>query len=318
MKISVIIPTKDRKNDLLGAIKSLLKQTRKPDELIVVDSSKVDCREQITKLWGGENFIYIHTNYPSLTNQRNIGVEKSSGDIVIFLDDDVILHPRFIENIIAPIEGDPSSPIAAVAGKVVPFGETPRDLSKRLLLHRIFLLGGQGSGRLLTSGFADGAYYLCNRGKFVEFLPGGASAIRKQVFQFARFDENLAGVAIMEDIDFSRQIVRAGYMVYFEPRAILWHRASEKEGFNKIDNWHMRVVNHFYCYRKHLQGKFVNKVAFWWSIFGLFFVAVWYMLRSLFKKRKGGTDLLRGFILGIKDIITYSIPPRKRWGERSS
>ena len=96
MTVSVIICTKNRIQDFKNTVISLTHQNRMPDELIVVDSSDDTAIQEYMAL---ENFPferhYFHAG-PGLTYARNIGIQKSSGDILFFFDDDVKLEPNYI------------------------------------------------------------------------------------------------------------------------------------------------------------------------------------------------------------------------------
>ena len=102
MKTSVVLCTRNRVDEVIRFCQSLYNQTELPDELIIVDSSD-------TPLNYNEKFLgffkqrqqdiylrFIHTE-PGLTRQRNVGVRESSGDIIYFFDDDVILEPDFLQ-----------------------------------------------------------------------------------------------------------------------------------------------------------------------------------------------------------------------------
>ena len=84
MKTSIIICTKDRKDDLFKAIRSIEAQTRIPDELIIVDASiSQDFRSELLETFNRINIKYLHAS-PGLTKQRNLGIRASSGDIIVF------------------------------------------------------------------------------------------------------------------------------------------------------------------------------------------------------------------------------------------
>ena len=50
MGISIIIPTKNRKEDLLITLRSIIQQSRLPEEIVIVDQSRKDCKEEILEL----------------------------------------------------------------------------------------------------------------------------------------------------------------------------------------------------------------------------------------------------------------------------
>lgn len=97
---SVIIPTHNRPERLLSAVKSVSNQTIKPKEIIVVnDGSDVLYDETIENLPKGEfeyNYIKCSTS-GGAAQARNIGAEAASGDVYMFLDDDDQWRPQKIE-----------------------------------------------------------------------------------------------------------------------------------------------------------------------------------------------------------------------------
>ncbi len=103
-KSSFVIATRSRPDDLLRTVESLVAQTVLPDELAIVDSSDATpTREAIEKLCAdnGLSLDYFHPAPRGLTVQRNVGIDRTTGDIVFFVDDDVRLEPDCHEQILA-------------------------------------------------------------------------------------------------------------------------------------------------------------------------------------------------------------------------
>jgi len=106
MKISVIIPTFNRKKTLARAIQSVINQSLSPFEILIIDDGSNDGTEE----WVKENFQnikYIYQNNRGVSSARNIGIENANGDWVAFLDsDDEWLSNKLHEQVIA-IESNP-------------------------------------------------------------------------------------------------------------------------------------------------------------------------------------------------------------------
>lgn len=94
MKVSVIIPTYNRKKLLYHCIKNLLDQTQPPDEIIVIDDASTDGTENLAIL-KEVKFIKLN-NRIGPAGARNIGIKKANGDIIIFVDSDVLVDKNFI------------------------------------------------------------------------------------------------------------------------------------------------------------------------------------------------------------------------------
>ena len=68
-----------------------------------------------------------------------------------------------------------------------------------------------------------------------------------------RFDEYFEAYGYAEDVDTSLQVVNAGYKIYYEPRAALYHYPSGTSRIARRDSSRMLVENPYYIYRKHFE-----------------------------------------------------------------
>ena len=95
INISVIIPTWNRKFLLIEAVKSVLNQSSNVKEIIICDDGSTDGTKILIKNYFKNHkiikYIYMkHIGLPSII--RNIGIKKSSGNWIAFLDSDDIWH----------------------------------------------------------------------------------------------------------------------------------------------------------------------------------------------------------------------------------
>ena len=91
-KISLVIPCKNEAGSLPGLIKSIQDQTRKPDEVIFVDTGSTDNSQVIIRV---NRFRLIETS-ASIGNARNIGVENATGNLIAFTDCGIILDKNWL------------------------------------------------------------------------------------------------------------------------------------------------------------------------------------------------------------------------------
>jgi glycosyltransferase involved in cell wall biosynthesis len=96
LTVSVIIPTYNRAAYIQTAIQSALDQTRRPDEIIVVDDGSTDETPMILAHFGPPVVVVRQPNGGEAA-ARNAGLRKATCDTVIFLDSDDLLQPACIE-----------------------------------------------------------------------------------------------------------------------------------------------------------------------------------------------------------------------------
>ncbi len=100
---SVIVPTYNRNSTIIRALESVVKQTYRPIQLIIVDDGSTDETFEIIKNWKKSNenpeltVEYIYQKNSGASSARNTGIKSISGEFVQFLDSDDILHPKRIE-----------------------------------------------------------------------------------------------------------------------------------------------------------------------------------------------------------------------------
>jgi glycosyltransferase involved in cell wall biosynthesis len=94
MKISVIVATRNRAALLDGALASLRAQIGAPAvEAIVVDNGSSDATRSVAER---HEAVYVFEPQPNRALARNAGLAVAAGDVVLFVDDDVVLPPFFV------------------------------------------------------------------------------------------------------------------------------------------------------------------------------------------------------------------------------
>jgi glycosyltransferase involved in cell wall biosynthesis len=95
-KVSVIIPTFNRRDHISKAITSVLQQTRLPDEILIIDDGSTDDTPKRLPHQFPQT-RYIRQDNMGVSAARNRGIEESSGDWLAFLDSDDEWLPRKLE-----------------------------------------------------------------------------------------------------------------------------------------------------------------------------------------------------------------------------
>ena len=202
LKLTFVVATRDRPEELRRMWRSLCRQTRPPDEVVVVDAGAGP-----SPLEGLDPAAFpathIRAERPSSAGQRNAGLDAVSPgtDLVGFLDDDAVLEEGAVEEMIRFWEGADGAvggaafnmtnhpPLRAARWKSLPFVEHAG-------------IYGRKPGVVLKSGFQTMIGTVAETTP-TAWLPSTASVWRREVLRHHRFDEWFDGYSYLEDLDFS-------------------------------------------------------------------------------------------------------------------
>jgi len=259
MRFSVVIPTMNRPEPLRRTLESLRDADPRPAEAFVIDASPDgSARKTVEAVQDGPVPLrYIHTE-PSLTRQRNIGIDETSGDVVVFLDDDV----RLPSDLFAKLERAYADPTVIGATGWVTEPQPIRAGGPASLLRRLAVAGSRKhAGRFTRYGYPR--YVVAeDTVREVEFMPGCFMSARRELAAQVRFDESLGAYALAEDEDFSYRLSRRGRLLYLHDVVVL----HDKMGFRSYDSralGRLVVKNRAYLFRKNFPQTPLARLQFW-------------------------------------------------------
>jgi glycosyltransferase involved in cell wall biosynthesis len=197
--ISIIIITKQEEKYLSKLLKSIKNQTYKGYEIIVSDAKSTDKTRKIAKSYGCR---IVEGGMPSVG--RNNGAKIAKGEILLFLDSDVILHKNFLK---LNIEEFNKRNLGTACPWVVP-------LSKKISDRIIYFLYNFWSRLMQFS---------------VPCVSGFCIFCKKRIFdKSGGFDEK---ISILEDLDFVKSTLKHGKFRILKSSPIqVSVRKFEKEG----------------------------------------------------------------------------------------
>jgi GT2 family glycosyltransferase len=263
-----VIATHERPDYLLNAVRSLVEQTVLPRELCIIDSSaETPARGDIEKVCAdvGLAVDYVHPAPRGLPAQRNLGIDRTTGDPVFLIDDDIWMAPNAHDEVLA--EYDRWGPeLGGVRGVRLNPVFSARSV---VLWRRLFGMGGwwpDASGKMRASFCPE--VPISESVRTVEHFSGWFMSYRREVFEHERFDERLGGYAYREDSDFSYRVAKRGYVLVQTPKARADHLKASSQRLSPFDLQRMELANHFYLHRKNMPQTFRYKAALWWAILG--------------------------------------------------
>jgi GT2 family glycosyltransferase len=209
--VSVIIPYFKRGEIFDRALDTVLSQKYENKEVIIVDNhSEDDVKERILARQAPIKLIELSENYGPCT-ARNTGAGAATGDILVFLEDDVgFLSPLELDKLVKLFEVRPD--VTVVDFRVC--NPTTGELSLRDWCHPRY-----------WKEFAQTEFE-------TSYLTEGACAFRREVFKEAGgyYEQLFFGA---EAADFEPRIMDKGYKIMYTPDICVWHQVSQKTRTNE-------------------------------------------------------------------------------------
>jgi GT2 family glycosyltransferase/O-antigen/teichoic acid export membrane protein len=218
--VTVVIPTRDRTSTLSACLDSVLAGERAPDEVIVVDNApeRPATAALMRERYGADPRIRrIPLSAPNAARARGVALAAARGDVVAFVDDDVVVDRRWLAEITSAFTV--TEDVGAVTTRILPRElETPAQrwleqfggFSKGAQ-RRVFDLGEHRSPDPIYP-YSPGVYG-----------SGASMAFRTRLLrELGGLDPRLSFGG--EDLDLFLKVVLAGHRLVYEPRAIAWHR----------------------------------------------------------------------------------------------
>jgi len=247
-KLSVVIVTYNRRNDLKECLNSLLNLNEPPSEIIVVDSNSNDGTHELVKEYP---LKFVNIKERSMVKARNTGLQHSKKEIIAYVDDDVVVSKDWAKYILKPYA---YKNVGGVGGRVIPVGHQEKTINLPEKYRAI--------GKVFDNGFILNNYDIPTQNPIeVDTLIGCNMSFRRELLlKIGGFDENFMGSCFRDDTDISVRVKKLKYHLICHPKAWVWHKYKGKTVDRKWFYWYS--YNHFYFCFKNFQpvnaGKFIN------------------------------------------------------------
>lgn len=296
MEISIIIPNFNRVNDVLGCIQSILEQTVKPLDILIVDDGSTDGSvEKIRQRFPDVNVIVNPRNLgPGFA--RNNGLLNAKGDYVLFLDSDTAFSDiKTLERFVDFYNSHPEA--GCIGGEI---RATSQDTSQ--VYGKI--IDWDGSSHDVRVGRSD-------KDRFIkcDYLATCCCMVSKQLaIEVGGFDPYFSYGG--EDKDFGCRVSQKGYVNYLVSSCSINHYHSSS-GRNNDETYRFRITSMRFVIKNYPKINFVLSAIKYILLFLKFYLllpfkALWLITKKeLIKKEnmQGGYYYLKSLF---KCINEYS------------
>jgi cellulose synthase/poly-beta-1,6-N-acetylglucosamine synthase-like glycosyltransferase len=249
MNITVIIPTYLRSTDLERCLNGLKRQSRLPDEILVV------IRDTDTDTWSffqryDTELLCLKTltvRNTGVVAAMNIGLDAATGNIISFIDDDAVPHIDWLSQTEAHFKTDPD--LAGVGGRDLMYQGEHLIEGEKQIVGRLQWFGRMIGNHHLGTGIA----------REVDILKGVNMSYRRKAIADMRFDQRMKGTGaqVHFEVAFCLSLKRAGWKLIYDPQIIVDHYLAQRFDedrrnqfnpvafFNEVHNETLAIVEHF-------------------------------------------------------------------------
>ncbi|MFA6963138.1 MAG: glycosyltransferase [Patescibacteria group bacterium] len=249
MKFSIIIPTLNRYGVLKDTIDLLLREKSLIEEILIIDQSEDVDKPFLDFVAKIPIIKYFHLDVPNAPAARNFAARKATGELVLFLDDDIIPVEGFLAKHLKNYE---DKSISAVTGRVV-------------LPHEKGVFTSGKANHITKTGNIIVNWTSRDREEVNTVAGGNFSIYREIIAKAGYYDENYIGNAMREESDFVLRVVAAGYKIIFDPEAEIIHLAHKSGGGrqkSRIDWYFDFFHNEYYFFLKNFSHIYL--LCFFW------------------------------------------------------
>jgi len=303
--VSVVVPTHNRKSAVTRCVESILRSDYAQFEVLVVDDGSTDgTSNHLSRLFPNITLIRLERSR-LVSAARNTGCKRAKGELVFFVDDDNVIHPHTIAELVRAVS---SNADVGIAGPIMYYLGDPE---------HVWCSGTSRNYLTSTTRFSttrpDGSTD-CYQ---TEDIPN-AFMVRRSVFETAGYFDQEQFAQHMEEADFCRRAAKKGFQIVMVPRAIVWHDVPVRSWpYRGTRNLHISSSERAYYVARN-RILFMRKYAGTWKfiIFTVAFlppIALSHLTMIL--KEKGLADRRGGFaesyLRGLIDGYDLNKPPRQ-------
>lgn len=204
IKYSVIVPVYNRIDEVRDLLESLVCQTQKNFEVIIVeDGSTEPCEEIVDNYYGSFHLKYFYKSNEGRSIARNYGIERASGRYFIFFDSDCVIPPDYFAILDRELADRPLDAFGGPDAAHSSFTPTQKAIS--FAMTSFLTTGGIRGGKVQMEKFTPRSFNM-----------GYSREVYEKVGGFREM--------FSEDIDMSTRIRQAGFSIGLIHPAHVYHK----------------------------------------------------------------------------------------------
>jgi GT2 family glycosyltransferase len=287
-KIAVIILTLNQRDQTLQCLTSLYGSSATRYQVVVWDNGSVDETAVAVRQAFPDVLVHEHATNLGVASGRNAAAAAAVAGFqpthLLFLDNDMLVEPRFIEALYQPF---------------IEMAKVGQTQAKLRFMHDRERLNDAGGARInfLTWQVAPVGYGEIDHGQHDTIQEciscGGAMMVRADLFEELGGFDPLFDPFGPEDLDFSLRLQQAGYLALYVPQATAYHAVSHTFGKGYTEAYARHKTRHWLA--------FMRRHASWYQKLGFYTIGAPYLALSLLLRegKRGNWRALRGILQGV-------------------
>lgn len=294
--VSAVMCTRNRHASIEHAVTTVLANDHPSFDMIVVDQSTDDSTGAILRpiAESDPRFTYLYTPEPGLSRAYNTGIKNTTGEVLVFTDDDCVVPTDWITRIVEAFQSEADGDL--LYGQVVPYegeGSEGDVLTPQLVIEHPTRMGKK-----------DG---------FQVFGMGANFAARRRLFEkVGYFDEVLGGggpLKSSQDFDLAYRVYKGDAITLLRPEVTLRH-----DGRREKEDWPTLLKNYGVgdggFYTKHVRCR--DPYAAWLLVKKLSTLSTKIAIKKVLGRTPEDGPYLRGIFTGIRASFAYDVDRHNR------
>jgi GT2 family glycosyltransferase len=284
--ISIVLPSYNSMKYIDGCLSAIFKSNYKNFELILINDASTDESISFVKnKYGKDKRLQIYHNKKNLKlgGSRALGISKSKGEFIAFLDCDMYVDSNWLNEALKVFEKDNKLEIGAVQGKV-------RALENKKILNHCGIKIVKQIGWIVANGAGYEDTGIFDKKQKWSLCGFNCALVRKAVFKRIGPSDKYLGMNV-DDVDLGMRMWVAGYKTIINPKMIGYHPITQKskeerEVQMKLITWEFEYDKMFRVFLKNYsRGSFICYFPQW---------MIFTIVRSFYKFFRGNSAPLIG------------------------